>query len=436
LKEINGGNIMAQRGIREYHGKKMMAKHWSEYFKGLEKYDGKIVLIDQITTMDYLAIQNPWLKTEKLVVKPDQLIGKRGKHNLILLNATFDEAKRWINERMNKKLVIGEITDKFSHFLVEPFVPHDKNKEYYVAITSNREGDTIYFSTHGGVDIEEVWDTVVKIQVPILSNIDDIEIKEKLPRDLPDEEKEMITQFIIGLFNYYADLGYAYLEINPVVVTKEGFMPLDMVARLDDTAQFMYGRKWGDIEFPAPFGMELSEEERSIKELDKKSGASLKLTVLNPKGRVWTMVAGGGASVVYTDTVFDLGFKDELANYGEYSGNPSTDETYQYAKTIIDLMTREKNSKGKILLIGGGIANFTDVAKTFTGIIKALKEYKQKLVENNVKIYVRRGGPNYQKGLKNMKELGKTLGVPIEVFGPEAPMTSIVSMGLVDKVDA
>jgi ATP-citrate lyase beta-subunit len=436
LKEINGGNIMAQRGIREYHGKKMMAKHWSEYFKGLEKYDGKIVLIDQITTMDYLAIQNPWLKTEKLVVKPDQLIGKRGKHNLILLNATFDEAKRWINERMNKKLVIGEITDKFSHFLVEPFVPHDKNKEYYVAITSNREGDTIYFSTHGGVDIEEVWDTVVKIQVPILSNIDDIEIKEKLPRDLRDEEKEMITQFIIGLFNYYADLGYAYLEINPIVVTKEGFMPLDMVARLDDTAQFMYGRKWGDIEFPAPFGMELSEEERSIKELDKKSGASLKLTVLNPKGRVWTMVAGGGASVVYTDTVFDLGFKDELANYGEYSGNPSTDETYQYAKTIIDLMTREKNSKGKILLIGGGIANFTDVAKTFTGIIKALKEYKQKLVENNVKIYVRRGGPNYQKGLKNMKELGKTLGVPIEVFGPEAPMTSIVSMGLVDKVDA
>ena len=427
---------MAQRGIREYHGKKMMAKHWSEYFKGLDKYDGKIVLIDQIITMDDLAKQNPWMKTEKLVVKPDQLIGKRGKHNLILLNVTFDEAKRWINERMNKKLVIGEVTDKFSHFLVEPFVPHDKNKEYYVAITSNREGDAIYFSTHGGVDIEEVWDTVVTIQVPILSNIDDIEIKEKLPRDLPDEEKEMITQFIIGLFKYYADLGYAYLEINPVVVTKEGFMPLDMVARLDDTAQFMNGRKWGDIEFPAPFGMELSEEERSIKELDKKSGASLKLTMLNPKGRVWTMVAGGGASVVYTDTVFDLGFKDELANYGEYSGNPSTDETYQYAKTIIDLMTRKKNPKGKILLIGGGIANFTDVAKTFTGIIKALKEYKQKLVDNNVKIYVRRGGPNYQKGLKNMKELGKTLGVPIEVFGPEAPMTSIVSMGLVDKEDA
>ena len=126
----------------------------------------------------------------------------------------------------------------------------------------------------------------------------------------------------------------------------------------------------------------------------------------------------------------DLGFGKEIANYGEYSGNPSTDETYQYARTIIDLMTKEKDPRGKILLIGGGIANFTDVAKTFAGIIDALMEYRQKLIDNKVKIYVRRGGPNYQEGLENMKELGKTLGVPIEVFGPEAHMTAIVPMAL------
>ncbi len=426
---------MAQRGIREYHGKKIMAKYWTEYFKDIKKYDGKIVLVNPQTKLSDLAKQNPWLKTEKLVVKPDQLIGKRGKHNLILLDATFDEAKSWINERMNKEIIIGKIKDKLTHFLMEPFVPHSKNKEYYVAITSNREGDAIYFSTQGGVDIEEVWDTVVTIQVPILSNIDTIDIKGKLPRDLPEEEKSIVANFIIGLFKFYADLGYAYLEINPIAVTNKGFMPLDMVARLDDATQFLCGNRWGEIEFPAPFGRRLTNEEKFIKELDEKSGASLKLTIINPKGRVWTMVAGGGASVVYTDTVFDLGFKDELANYGEYSGNPSTDETYQYAKTIIDLMTREKNPRGKILLIGGGIANFTDVAKTFTGIIKALQEYRQQLIDNKVKIFVRRGGPNYQEGLQNMKELGKTLSIPIEVFGPEAHMTSIVPMGLEGKVD-
>ena len=270
---------MAQRGIREYHGKKMMAKYWSEYFKDLEKYEGKAALVDPKTTVDDLAKRNPWLKKEKLVVKPDQLIGKRGKHNLILLNATFEQARKWIEDRMNKEITIGKVTGKLSHFLIEPFVPHDVNQEYYVAITSNRDGDAVHFSTHGGVDIEEVWDTVVTIQVPVLSSIDDVKIKEKLPRDLPDGEEDRVTRFIKGLFKLYSDLGYAYLEINPLIATKGGFIPVDLVARLDDTAQFVCGKKWGPLEFPAPFGRRLTKEERIIKNMDEKTGASLKLTI-------------------------------------------------------------------------------------------------------------------------------------------------------------
>jgi ATP-citrate lyase beta-subunit len=144
------------------------------------------------------------------------------------------------------------------------------------------------------------------------------------------------------------------------------------------------------------------------------------------------MCAGGGASVIYTDTVVDLGYQHELANYGEYSGNPSTAETYEYSKTLLDLMTREADPQGrpKYLLIGGGIANFTDVAKTFTGIVKALKEHKQQLQDANVKIYVRRGGPNFQEGLRMMRDLGKDLGVPIEVYGPDMHMTRIVNLAL------
>ena len=142
------------------------------------------------------------------------------------------------------------------------------------------------------------------------------------------------------------------------------------------------------------------------------------------------MVAGGGASVIYADTITDLGYMCELANYGEYSGDPSEEFTYLYAKTILDLMTRQPNPKGKFLLIGGGIANFTDVSATFKGIIKALKEHQKQLQENRVKIFVRRGGPNYQEGLSQMRQLGEKLGVPIEVYGPETHMTKIVSMAL------
>ena len=60
------------------------------------------------------------------------------------------------------------------------------------------------------------------------------------------------------------------------------------------------------------------------------------------------MVAGGGASVIYSDTICALGGSEELANYGEYSGAPSEQQTYDYAKTLLSLMTREVHPKGKV----------------------------------------------------------------------------------------
>jgi len=424
---------MAQRGIREYDGKKMLAKYWKDYISKDFKFPGKIVLVDPNTKLDDLPKKHKWLKTEKLVVKPDQLFGKRGKHGLIKANATFAEAKKWIKERMNKETKVGKVTGALTHFIIEPFVPH--KGEFYVAIKSNREGDTIYFSNHGGVDIESVWKTVSEIQIGVTDNIDKINIESKLPKDTPKANKKMFAEFVKGLYKFYRDLNYAYLEINPFVVSGKEIVPLDLVARIDDTGHFESSDKWSGLTFPAPFGRKLSKEEKYVKMMDEKSGASLKLTVLNPKGRVWTMVAGGGGSVIYTDTIVDLGYRDELANYGEYSGNPTTDLTYEYAKTILDLMTRKKDPKGraKFLLVGGGIANFTDVAKTFTGITMALRDYKKKLKDTKVKIYVRRGGPNYQEGLRIMKDLGNELGIPIDVYGPETHMTRIVDMALGGK---
>ncbi|RLF62056.1 MAG: ATPase [Thermoplasmata archaeon] len=420
---------MAQRGIREYDAKRMLAAYLPEFSGGKFKLPEERALVTPARSIDEAASEHPWIKEKKLVVKPDQLFGKRGKHGLILLNADFDEAKRWIEERMNSVADITGVKGRLTHFLVEPYIEHDE--EYYIAIKDDREEDHIYFSTAGGVDIEENWDKVITIDVPIDRDMDDMDIRAELSKQIPEDKLETMEAFVKALYRFYKELYYAMLELNPfTIVNGNEVIPLDTVAKLDDTAAFWMAKKWGDIEFPAPFGRDLTPEEKYIKELDEKSGASMKLTILNPKGRIWTMVAGGGASVIYTDTIVDLGYGNELANYGEYSGNPTTDETYEYAKTILDLMTREKDPRGKILIIGGGIANFTDVAKTFQGIIKALKEYKQKLQEHNVKIYVRRGGPNYQEGLRLMKELGKEIGIPIEVYGPEMHMTRIVKLAL------
>jgi len=426
---------MAQKGIREYDAKRLIAKAVPAYSNERLRLDDRLVLVSPQSDLSALPAEHPWLASERLVAKPDQLFGKRGKNNLLLVNATYDEAKAWIAERMNKEVTIeqttGTTTGTLTHFLIEPFVAHDV--EYYLAFTSARDKDVIHFSLHGGVDIEEVWDSVITIDVPITADPESIDVASHLP-ELPN--KEAVAQFIKALYAIYRDYHFTYLEFNPITFSGETLTPLDTVAKLDDTASFQCAEKWGKIEFPKAFGSTASKEESYVASLDEKTGASLKLTLLNPKGRVWTLVAGGGASVIYADTVVDLGFDKELANYGEYSGDPSTELTYEYTKTLLDLMTREKDPQGrpKYLLIGGGIANFTDVAKTFTGIIQALEQYKDKLQENKVKIYVRRGGPNYKEGLENMRRLGERIGVPLEVYGPETHMTRIVSMALEEAV--
>lgn len=422
---------MAQKGIREYDAKRMLARAVDEYSGGKFRFDDRLVLVGPETNLDTLGKDHPWLATIKLVVKPDQLFGKRGKNKLLLLNTDLEGATAWIRERMGKTLTVegasGKTTGVLTHFLVEPFVPHDA--EYYLAFTTSREADTIHFSPHGGVDIESVWDTVVSIDVPVLADPSTVDARTQLP---PVPERDLLAEFIRVLYRIFVDYHFTYLEFNPIAFAGGLPVPLDTVAKLDDTAAFQCADKWGPITFPRPFGRAMTEEEAYVESLDAKTGASLKLTLLNPDGRVWLLVAGGGASVIYTDTVVDLGLAHELANYGEYSGDPSTELTYEYTKTLLDLMTRKPDPQGrpKYLLIGGGIANFTDVAKTFTGIIQALEEYKEKLRKNHVKIYVRRGGPNYKEGLENMRRLGERIGIPLEVYGPENHMTRIVSLAL------
>ncbi|KNZ64439.1 ATP citrate (Pro-S)-lyase [Puccinia sorghi] len=398
-----------------------------------------------------------WVFTEKLVVKPDQLIKRRGKAGLLGLNKTWPEAKAWIQERAGKPVNVEGVVGTLNTFIVEPFAPHPSDTEYYVCINSVREGDMILFTHEGGVDIGDVDAKAAKITVPVDGDLPSrAQLKAGLLAAVPPHRQDALVDFLARLYSTYVDLHYTYLEINPLVCMEAAdgspsIAFLDMAAKLDQTADYLCGAKWAigretsvaaqgsktfadrgpPMVFPAPFGRDLTQEEAYIQKLDASTGASLKLTVLNAKGRVWTMVAGGGASVVYSDAIAAHGFAHELANYGEYSGAPTKGQTFEYAKTILDLMTRgEPHPDGKVLIIGGGIANFTNVAATFGGIIDALKNYKEGLQRHKVKIFVRRGGPNYQDGLKKMRLVGETIGIEIQVFGPDTHISSIVPLAL------
>ena len=93
-------------------------------------------------------------------------------------------------------------------------------------------------------------------------------------------------------------------------------------------------------------------------------------------------------------------------------------------------MTAKPHPDGKVLIIGGGIANFTDTAKTFGGIIKALQEQREALHKNKVRIFVRRGGPNYKKALELIRACGREINIPVEAYGPEAHMTGVIAQAI------
>ncbi|KAI9847104.1 MAG: glutathione synthetase ATP-binding domain-like protein [Sclerophora amabilis] len=418
--------------------------------------------------LDTAEVTYPWLlvKGSRFVAKPDQLIKRRGKSGLLALNKTWAEAREWIEARARQPVKVETVNGVLTQFLIEPFVPHPGGTEYYININSVREGDWILFTHEGGVDVGDVDAKAEKLLIPVdlKEYPSNDQIAASLLKKVPKGVHNVLVDFISKLYAVYVDCQFTYLEINPLVVIPNADASsaevhfLDLAAKLDQTAEFECGSKWAvarspaalgltnrtatdgkvsidagpPMEFPAPFGRELSKEEAYIAELDAKTGASLKLTILNPAGRVWTLVAGGGASVVYADAISSSGFANELANYGEYSGAPTETQTFHYARTVFDLMLRAPiHPEGKVLFIGGGIANFTNVASTFKGVIRALREVAAVLIEHKVQIWVRRAGPNYQEGLKNIKAVGQELKLDMHVFGPEMHVSGIVPLALV-----
>jgi ATP citrate (pro-S)-lyase len=138
-----------------------------------------------------------------------------------------------------------------SNFIVEPFLPHPSNTEYYVCINSQREGDLILFTHEGGVDIGDVDAKALVLNIPVNKPFPSREaIASTLLKHVPPEKRETLVDFLIRLYSVYVDLHFAYLEINPLVVLDgvDGGEPqvcyLDMAAKLDQTAESICGPKW------------------------------------------------------------------------------------------------------------------------------------------------------------------------------------------------
>lgn len=297
--------------------------------------------------------------------------------------------------------------------LVEPLVEHKELAERFVALERTVNGVEITQSLAGGVNVE---DAPQKLQKFVSSEPHNSEALKEIFED---------SEFIATLVNCFEDNHFTYLEINPYIAQGDRYAVLDAAVEVDTSAEFFVNNNWSAKD-TRTYKTNINEAEKAVDALAEKSPASLALKVLNENGSIFLLLSGGGASVVIADEFSSLGCHEQMANYGEYSGNPNEEETYLYTKQVLRLLLKSTAEK-KVLLIAGGTANFTDIAVTFKGIIHALSDDAEALKNQDVAVYVRRGGPNQVKGLKLIQDYLNQAGLVNGVYGPEESLGSIVT---------
>ena len=373
------------------------------------------VVVASTEELAKLGQANDWLNRSKLVVKAHEALGSRFKLGLVKVDLNLKGAEAATKEMIGRQ--IGSIT--VSQVIVSEMIAH--KDEYYCAVKSTRDGADVLVANCGGIEVESNWDRVKRLSLEV-GQAPSADALEHLAKDagFTGALIKKMADFAAKMFACFDNEDAQYLEVNPVVTRQSDgeLVALDAVTLLDGDAKFRHP-DWS-FPFAAEFGRAYSKHELEVMAVDSKIKGSVKF-IESPGGDTAMLPAGGGASVYYSDAV--VAREGKLANYAEYSGDPPD--------WAVEVLTEKVCSLPGIknIIVGGAIANFTDVKKTFGGIINGFRKAKSDGKLTGVKIWVRRGGPREKEGLDAMRALSEE-GFDINVFDRYTPLTDIVDKAL------
>jgi succinyl-CoA synthetase beta subunit len=369
----------------------------------LSEYTAKKILLGERYSGVQLRSGAISIPGGRWVAKVDQGIKKRFKQGLVIVDKSEADIKAAIASWEAKG---------FSQFILDPYFEHDAQNDRYISFERVRDGVRVLYARDGGVDIEAHPEAVQTFLIRDAHDVAPIAETTGVP-----------APFLERVFAAFDTEFFAFLEINPLVVQDGACELLDAAALVDSAGEFFVRSSWSGDDIITPRSKHAAED--AVEALAATTPASLKLSVINPDGALFFLLSGGGGSIVIADEVQVQGYGGALANYGEYSGGPTREETYLYTKQIAALMLASKASK-KALVIAGGVANFTDVKKTFLGIIDALTEVAPRMREQGIKVFVRRGGPNEAAGLSLMRDFLDKESLRGAVYGSDEIITRAV----------
>lgn len=285
------------------------------------------------------------------VVKAQVPTGKRGKAGGIKLATTPTEACAAAEAILGMEIG-GYPVEKV---LVEAQLPIEK--ELYAAVLNDpaAKAPSVLFSTAGGMDVEEAAeskpDAMRRIVVDITKGLSQEEALTALDGLPLDEQASAIAETLVKLYQAYRALDAELLEINPLIVTREGeIVALDCKFTLDDSA---VPRQQEIAPKGAPERMTALEREAA--------DAGLKYIELG--GSVGVLANGAGLTMTTMDAITHYG--GTPANFLEIGG-----EAYTKAETALRILLKNPNIKSLLVNFCGAFAR-TDVMSQ--GVVEAWK---------------------------------------------------------------
>ncbi len=324
----------------------------------------------------------------RCVVKAQIYAGGRGKAGGVKLVNDPEQALEAGKDLFGKVLVTPQTGSKgliVRRLLVEEAV--EIEREFYLSITLDRNSSRycIIASAEGGMEIEQLAvESPEKIQMLTIDPFVGLRSfqarKVALALGLTGRLCEDCVRLMLNLYRCCLDKDCSLVEINPLVVTRAGWLlAMDAKMNFDDNAVFRHRDYPEMLDYS-----QLDPLEITAGEFD--------LSYIKLNGNIGCMVNGAGLAMATLDMLKEYG--GEPANFLDVGGGASKERVAEAFKIIL----QDPDVKGVFVNIFGGIMRCDIIAQ---GLIEAASE-----LGCSLPIVVRMDGTLVEEGKKLLLESG------------------------------
>ena len=363
--------------IHEYQAKAVLAKYGVPVAKGIPAF-----------TAEEAVKAAKELGGPIWVVKAQIHAGGRGKAGGVKVVKSIEEVEAEAKRMLGLTLVThqtGPEGKEVKRLYIEDGSAIER--ELYLSCLVDRATGRVAFiaSTEGGMDIAEVAaespEKILTFSVDPASGVSGFYGRRvAFALGLKGDQVKQCTALIQNLYKAFVDADMSMLEINPLIVNKDGdLLCLDAKVNFDDNALYRHKdlAELRDLDEEDPSEIEASKYDLNYVKLD---------------GTIGCMVNGAGLAMATMDIIKLYG--EEPANFLDVGGGATKEKVTAAFKIILS----DPNVNGILVNIFGGIMRCDIIAE---GVVAAAKE-----VSLNVPLVVRLEGTNVDLGKKIMAESG------------------------------